>query len=563
MHVKLVAAALSILALGATAAADEVVTKAGASYAGKIVAEDEQSVTVDSPALGRLRIARSEIASMKRDAESPPAEPAPDAPPADSTEPSEGGKEPAEGAAPAETKPETKAADEEASLSAEERDARRRASRIKRRTEPTKTAAAPKPPAEDEAKATLGGAQLAKTERGSWIVVFQPPRQFEAAPGGIQIGRRVYARLESVGSASAWLAVPMASGEENVPIRLSEVQRHASVRTGAPRIVRMIEGIDRGSWLRVRLADGTYVQGTLQGLQEGALTLGSLGADGQPVTATVADDKIVEVDGLMRSTATRLTLAETTEGEAVALTLWPDGREVVGMLRARTESSVTISTVDGVVETIAVDGPIAEARRVPARWRPIVAGFGPTSVVHVRSVDEYSDARVERDLVGFVLGTTPHAITVDSADGVVVVPFDTVHSLEALEEEDRERLAAKPRKKSERACHVPVLPGEPAAKAAGLDLAKGVVAVTDGTTVQHVLVARPFEGEVYGIRLGDTGAGVSEQTDLRFDTMVLPHRVPGAEERPMEMTSNSLASVRVTLLLDATGSVSAIELGAR
>jgi hypothetical protein len=53
------------------ARADELVTTAGSSYAGKIVAEDAASVTIETAALGRLRVARAEIAKVRRDEATP------------------------------------------------------------------------------------------------------------------------------------------------------------------------------------------------------------------------------------------------------------------------------------------------------------------------------------------------------------------------------------------------------------------------------------------------------------------------------------------------------------
>ena len=54
-----------------------------------------------------------------------------------------------------------------------------------------------------------------------------------------------------------------------------------------------------------------------------------------------------------------------------------------------------------------------------------------------------------------------------------------------------------------------------------------------------------------------------DRTDLRFDTIVSPRRGGVVDAKPAELISNSLERVRVTLILDAAGNVSAIELGER
>jgi hypothetical protein len=583
------ATALVVCALAAGARADDVVTKTGKTYSGTIVAEDETSVTVDTKALGPMKVARVDIASIKRteapkkDAAGGAAKPAPAKEPAKEPEPAAGAapsadsdadakaKSDAAGKAKAKTDAEAAAkakAEAEAALSAQERDRRRRATRIVRRTDPVATKAAEKPaaekekPKEEEAKATLSGEQLARVERGSWIVVVQPPKQVEGASGAIAIGRRTYARLESVGAASASISLPMAAGDERVAIRLSDVQRHALVKGDASRVSRMIDGIEPGAWLRARLSDGTTAEGVLQEVKDDAVTLARVESDGSLSPFDVPSARLVEIDGLMRSNATRMTLADLVAGEPLAVTLWPEGRLVVGTVAECNALCVTVRTQLGAMEQISIEGPVAEARRVPLKWRDSVTSIGAKTIARVGCGDDYPDAHVERDLVGAVLAASAYAITVDTPDGVIVVPYESITTLE-FSGSDNSAAESRKLKKSDRSCSVPVLPGDPASKAKGLDAASGVCAVTDGDVVRHVIVSRPFEGSVFGVRLGDRAVDAQDATDIHFDTVVVPRRKAGEEARPAEMTSNSLEDMRVTLLLDAAGSISAIELTTR
>lgn len=581
MHMKPTAAFAAVLALALGAFADEVVTKTGTTYTGKIVEEDETSMTVDSPALGRMRIARADITSVKRDAPAP-APAAETKPPADGTAKPADAPVPPEEQKPAEPTEEEKAAamrraeEEAAALLAEQREARRKASRIVRRTEPAagKSLSAPviappgakKPappaPKPEEERASISGAQLAKTAPGSWLVVLQPPKQFEAAPSGIQIGRRIYAKLESAGTASAWFCLPMAAGEERVAVRLADVQRYATVKAGAARLARLMEGIDKGAWIRLRLDDGSNVHGVLQDVGAASVKVGLLRDDGVQEPNEISGEKIVEVDGLLRSTATRFTLAEAAQGEPVALTFWPEGRELVGAVRERTDAFLDVVSVGGKVERVPVDGPIAEARRVPGKWRPTVTSLGPKATVRAKCSEEFPDARVERDLIGTVLAVTAYAVTLDTPDGVIVMPMDAMSGFDPTSTE-AEAACAKPMKKSERVSRVPLMPGDPAERAAGLDIARGITAVTDGDVIRQVLVSAPFPDEAFGIHLGDRATDAAENTDLRFDTVVTPHQQLGAEGRPVELVSHSVENLTVTLLLDTGGRVSAIEIGAR
>jgi hypothetical protein len=575
---------LALCALAASARADEVVTKTGKTYTGTIVAEDKDTVTVDTATLGQMKVARVDIARIDRakapakDAGAAEAKPAAAKPADDKKEeaaatPSPESPEKAEADAAAKAKAKADAAaaakakaEAEEILSAQERDRRRRATRIVRRTDPAATKPAPaaaKPPApveEEESKATLSGAQLARVERGSWIVVVQPPKQVEGASGAIAIGRRTYARLESVGAASASMTIPMAAGDERVAVRLADVQRHALVKADASRVSRMVDGIEPGSWLRARLSDGTTVDGVLQEVKDASLTLGRVEADGSIAPVEVASGRLVEVDGLMRSNATRMTLAEVTIGEPFAATMWPDARLVAGTVTERSDSCITLRTSRGATERVCSDGPVAEARRVPLKWRQSVTSIGPKTLARIGCSEEYPDAHVERDLAGVVLAASAFAVTLDTPDGVIVVPYEAVIRLEMSDSGNGD---SRPMKKSDRSCSVPVLPGDPASKTQGLDAASGVSAVTDGDVVRHVIVSRPFDGSVFGVRLGDRAVDAQDATDIRFDTVVVPRKKFGAEERPAEMTSNSLESMRVTLLLDAAGSVSAIELTSR
>lgn len=579
------ASVLVVCSLAAGARADDVVTKTGKTYSGTIVAEDETTVTVDTAALGPVKVNRVDIAKINKaktaakdaagaaakpadgkdgrdgkDAKSgDAAQPARAAPSADADAVAKAKAKAAADAAAAKAK-----AEAEAALSAQERDRRRRATRIVRRTDPVaaKPAAAEvKPAPEEEAKATVSGAQLSGVERGSWIVVVQPPKQIEGASGAIAIGRRTYARLESVGAASASISLPMAAGDERVAIRLSDVQRHALVKADASRVSRMVDGIEPGAWLRARLSDGTCVEGVLHEVKDAALSLALVEADGSLTPFDVPSSRLVEIDGLMRSNANRMMLADLAPGEPLAVTLWPDARQIVGTVVESNALCVTIRTTLGATEKLCIEGPVAEARRVPLKWRAEVTSLGPRAIARISCGEEFPDAHVERDLAGVVLAASAYAVTLDTPDGVIVAPYEAINTLE-VSDGDGSGTIAKPLKKSDRSCTVPVLPGDPASKAQGVDAASGVSALTDGDKVRHVIVSRPFEGSVFGVRIGDRAIDAQDATDIRFDTVVVPRRKLG-EERPAEMTSNSLEDMRVTLLLDASGSVSAIELTAR
>src|SRR5262249_14355492 len=155
-----------------------------------------------------------------------------------------------------------------------------------------------------------------------------------------------------------------------------------------------------------------------------------------------------------------------------------------------------------------------------------------TSIVRAKSAEEFPDARVERDVVGRVVAITPYAMTLDTPDGLLALPFEAVVGLDAV---DPDPSTAKPLRKSTCPGPRPVLPGDPAAKAKGLDAAKGVTAVTDGDVVRHVFVTAPFAGEVFGVRLRDKAEQARERTDLRFDTVVVPRRRDGVENKPAEI----------------------------
>jgi hypothetical protein len=537
------AVTLLVAALASAAPADEVVLRSGATYSGKLVAEDDTTVTIDTPDLGRMRLPKSDVDRVKR-AEAPAA-PAPDA---------------AAGADAGAAKRRA-AAPKAAARTAEERESRRKASKIVRRTEPqAETAARTAEAAPEREQTKIVGGILGKVERGSWLVLFQPPRPFAAAPLAIELGRRTFARLEMAGVSAVWLCVPEAAGERRAPVAMSDVQRHVVVRSDASRI-RMIEGVDKGDWLRARLADGSTFEGQLDGIGESTVVVSRAGEDGAPATTEIDARTLIEVDGLMRQTGAHAALADAATGEPVALTFWPDGREIVGYLRERTDVHVVIETQGRGNVTVPRNSPLAEVRRVPPKWREAVRALPVGTAVHVRSAEDFPDARVERDLVGTLAALTAHAVVLAGDKGATVVPFDQVRWL-AVCESETEAAAAKTRRASSYRCDLPIVPGAPCEKAAGLDPAQGVSAATDGRTVTHVFVTSPFDGEVYGVRLGQKIGETPNATDLRFDTVVTP-RSAAEDFKPAEMTSTTIDGMRVTLLLDDEGAVTAVELVAR
>ena len=211
---------------------------------------------------------------------------------------------------------------------------------------------------------------------------------------------------------------------------------------------------------------------------------------------------------------------------------------------------------------------LADVTQVPAKWREIVRSFGREAATRVRSFDDYPDARVERTWTGMVTGLTAYAIAVETADGAAVIPFDTVVRLEHISsshatEEPLER----------HALGLPVLPGDLKEYAPSADPTKGLTAITDGAVVTHVWVTAPWSGSIGGVRIDKDVEDIISSAELQFTTDVTPKiQKPTKGQAPVanpnaqkfrELTSESIAGLRVTIQADDTGHVRLVEIARR
>lgn len=644
--------ALTLAAVAGSARADEVRTRSGTVYEGRLVNETGTHYVLETRDLGTLRIAKADVVEVRgpgRESPKPPAaEQGPAAPkPAAGEKPAAGGDgpkaadgksgdappaDPAEAAAQARARAEAerRAAEEAAALDAAQRMERRRATKIRRRTDPIPSAAAPAsgppaagapepPPAgpaappspgtpatkaptasagsepaatgpagapprdgpvlrkvpsgatpavgatplpsdpESDDRPVLGGALLANVAPGTEVVLFEPPRKFEAAPGGIELGRRTFARLDAVGTASAWLEATIAGKPERLPVRLVDVQRHVEVKSPKHR-VRMLEGVAQGDWVRLTLDDGAIVEGRLSGLDGTTVTLSAPTEDGATVDRTADMTRAVRLEGLLRNASAQKSLSETELDEPIALTTWPDGRMYVGRVVGHGTGTVRLD-LDGdraADAVIPLAAPLAEVRRIPGAAREKIREIKTGELVRVRGYEEYPDARIERSWTGPVESVTAFAICLRLDDGAAVVPFDSLVSLDKV-------LADLYRNQGPHAVPVEqaglrVLPGMPPEEAGSAP--PGVSALNDGREVTHVYVAPPFEGSVFGVRVG---CGVTEalsETDLEFTTEVLPKQ-DARGVRPKEMISESVDGLRVVVFVTPRDVVSAVEISRR
>lgn len=584
----LVLAAAGTLLAAADARGDEVVLKSGKVRKGRVVSEDARFVVIESR-FGPIRIAASEVVEVRRDAprgEDTQKEPPKTDQPAPAPVPAGDGtaERPTDSPEEVATPPAGEAGDADASaepggdataaaeaVSAEpgsgppsDRLRRLRASRVVRRTtaaEEPQAAPAPK----DEPETTIGGRALGTVPKGTEVIVFQPPRPFEAAPGTIEIGKRTLARMEMAGSASAWMTTSGADGEQRIVIRLADVKRHVEVTSPDARM-RLFEGINPGDWVRLTTTSGETVQGRLVEAADGAVQLTTVAADQSTARSTIAVETLVSVDGMLRDSAAELALADVAAGELLAVTFWPGGEQIMGR---HVESPANVLSLDvdddGVGDrTLLRDGPLAEVRRVPARLRELATHLRPGHVVEVTYRDDTPDAGVRQTTLGAVEALTAFALAVRQGDGseAAVVPFDAVAEL-LLVENDPEAEIARWNSRVPREvalAELPVLPGMSEKEAAGLQLPEGVSTVSDGLTVSHVFVAAPFAGELFGLRVGEPDSQSTRRSSLRFDTKVVPRVAGGSTPQPRQQISDSIEGLRVVLLSDDMGVVTGIEI---
>jgi hypothetical protein len=361
------------------------------------------------------------------------------------------------------------------------------------------------------------------------------------------------------GRGTARLKVAAGDGTDTTwTLRLGDVQRHVVVKTPNDHM-RLLEGLEGGDWLRVKRNDGTTAEGRLSELAGLNVRLNVTQPDGT-VTANQVDLKtVVQIDGLAKSAATTRMLQDLMVRDPVAVTLWPDGREIIGRVADNVSTVVKID-VDGDGngdESIAVDAPVAAIHRVAAIWRDQVRDLTPTTAVKLRAFEDYPDARVEREWTGFVAATTAYAISIKSDDGCAVVPFENVQKIERVSGMHAE----KPRPIEVHHLKLPVLPGDPREVAARADAKKGVTALTDGQTVSHVYVSSAWEESIAGIRLGSKLEDVMSNSELRFTTEVLPKGEKDNELR--ELISESVDGLRVTMYVGKHSRVQLVELTRR
>lgn len=583
------------LVLSATALADQVRLRTGTTYEGKIVSADESEVVIETADLGSLAIRLGEVETIERDGrtlvvtpdgriveqgQEPPAteepDPAPESgdetPPAPAAEESEPAGEPGDEPSEAETAEETAAPEPELPRSAlellqrqRERLEQRSRGRLRRRT--VTSAATTAPAASDTTtRATeIAGAELARVDAGRPVIVFRPLRRFRDDLSGIELGERTFAKMKAAGVTSAWLQIPFEAGDERYSVRLDEVKRHVMAQLPSARS-RMLEGIRTGDWLRLRLDDGSTVQGALAGYEGGSLKLERVDAQGESDKTSVSILDVVQLDGLQRNTGAVQALGELEEDEPVAITYWPGGDEVLGRVTKTEPRGAWIdSDGDGARDHfVATTAPLAEVTRVPPHWRNAVRELRAGSLVKLTRFDDYDDVRVEQTFRTRVAALTAHAVSVETDAGAAVVPFAQLQQLDELDREEANEVIQGLLEKDDSRHHsdVPVLPGAEAAAADGLDRSQGLSALTDGKHVTHVFATPPFRGEIYGFTLGTSTRKALRDTDLRFHTIVRPVGDERAT-RPVEYVSDTLRGMRVTLLVSPAGVIEAVELSRR
>ena len=583
----------STLFSGGNAHADEVKLKSGKVRNGKVISEDEQFVILETR-LGRLRIPVAEIESVSRreDASADgnagtetgggeaPDKPAPDA----GARPGRPGRRAIVRRAPRKPKPEPAVASDETAPTAPpetiaptatetetqaERDrlSQLRRSRVVRRTkrpvadEPEKAVAKPAP------KATIGGMDLAKVPEGTEVIVFQPPRPFAAAKGAIEIGARLVARMEMAGVKSAWMTVPGPDGTERVAVRLADVKRHIDI-SEPNALLRIFEGIKPGDWVRIQLRDGTTLQGGLEGVADGAARLIGRSADGRAQRHAIRVSDVVRVDGLILDASAHRAISVIEPDELVAVTYWPDGKQVLGRFVEGGGADVLSIDLDddGTADRkLMRSGPVAELRRVPPRHRDAARKLRAGDVVRLTFVEEFPEAAVRRNHIGRIAAMTAFNLSVEDGRDVMVVPFRHITDLVVIEN----RPDAEIRKWNAKMAHddatldFALLPGTKVAKTRASSLPSGVTTLDNGRIVTQVFISTPFSEETFGVRVGEPVLQAVRRSQLRFHTTVMPRVRPGAEPEAQQTISESIEGVRFVILGDDLGIVTGIEMSRR
>ena len=154
---------------------------------------------------------------------------------------------------------------------------------------------------------------------------------------------------------------------------------------------------------------------------------------------------------------------------------------------------------------------------------------------------------------------TAFAICLRLADGAAVVPFDSLVSLDKVLA-GAYRSTQGPVIVSPDESGLRVLPGMPPEESGSAP--PGVSALHDGREVTHVYVAPPYEGSVFGVRVGRAVTDALSSTALEFTAEVLPKQ-DARGVRPKEMISESVDGLRVVVYVSPQDVVSAVEISRR
>jgi len=436
-------------------------------------------------------------------------------------------------------------------------------------TDTPETAETPTPKATDEPADDLGGDELREAQPGTTVLVVYKPTQFEPAEEAIEFGRRILADVHVMGVNTGWVSLPMKEGPKRISVRLDRVERHSEVTSASSRAL-MLEGVSPGDWIRIRLTDGSTVQGRLAGYSAGSIQYEvpeMTGSKGRSTRRSVSVLEVVELDGIQRSIHVYRSLSELQSREPVAITLWPTGEEIVGRVTARNEIVTAIDVDNDRVADrwIHDDMAVAAVRRIPVGFRDAAEKMESGYYARVDTTEEYPDALVDRVERGRVVGLTAYAVCLEEENGVRVLPFGEVTKFQRLEGLDRRMVEEHSADRDPaRVSHdLPVLPGEREDEAAEVDESTGVSTLGNGRNVTHVFISAPFEGSVFGLHIGDDAKISAKDCRLAFDTFVHPKPDPEGSYRAPEMVCDVVTGMRVTLLLDPKGAISAIELSAR
>ena len=625
MHrtVRPLCAALLVATVAFPSFADTVKMKDGTVHEGKITSESEIQIVIDLEDLGPLPLKRDNIESIEKD--TPDAET--DAEPVDAKDAEAKTDDEATETEPTleELAAEAERLRIEEERTASERLERRLSTRIVRSVKARKKAdpKAKKEPGKAR-EATIGGRALSNVAAGTKVIVVQPPQQFTPAPEMIDIGRRQVGEMLMVGTATAWLGITTPEGVRREGLRLADVHRHVEIRSPSSH-ARILEGVSPGDWVLVITKDGRHFEGRLTGLASGGLRLqnpegpveqvvkaagtdkttdktndesaqdkpsegengeGTAAADeasdgpleGPPEgekaparstagTAEVSVIDVVQLDGFLRSRNVHNALQSLEEREVFSVVRWPSGEEILGRFVALEKGRVLMDCdEDGAPDTeVHAEGPIAQVIRVPAHLRRDLKKTNIGDWMKFETIERYEDASITRIYRGKLIGVTPHAVCIEEPTGASIVHLDRVLRAERLPNNERNRLRKNGRERpaSSVKSDLKVLPGSPASAAAEVNKVPGTSAITSGRKVSHVFVSAPYAGDVFGIRLGMDAVTSAQSSELDFDTIVVPRQLRLKSHRSTELISDSLEGVRITLLVDAAGNVSAMELSAR